>query len=341
MTSRWDDVNARARGLATHLLGEDALAALGRCPDLTALARALEERGVLRDPVAAPGAAALELALRRAAAGEVRLVRRWLGSRSELVAVALDAEDRRSLRALLRGAVSGASAEARLAGLIPTPALPERLLRELAERVRVAEQASLLVAAGHPCGAPLLAEIGRRATPDLFTLELTLARVYAERAVAGARRAGGVLLEYVRLVLDLENCRAALLLAERAAGEPATTAYLPGGGQLARADFERAAAAPDAVAAARLLSGMLGGGTFAVLLLRHARGPEALESAIEEALLRWLRQRARLEPLGPAPLLLWFLRLRRQQEALARIVWSVELGVPPEARLPHLTEGAA
>ena len=340
MRPRWEDVNARARGLGAHLLGEEALAALARSPDLPALARALEADGVLREEVTAPGAAALELALRRAAGAEVRLVRRWLGSRDEVVAVALDAEDHRSLRALVRGAVAGASAEARLTGLIPTPALPERLLRELAERVRVAEQAALLVAAGHPAGPALLAESGGQAEPDLFALELALTGVFAARALAGARQAGGVLLEYVRLVIDLENCRAALLLAERGGAEPAGPAYVRGGVQVTRDDFEHAAAERDPGSAARRLGAALGGGSFAILLLRHAREPGALDAALQTALLRWLRQRARLEPLGPAPLLLWFLRLRQQQEALARIVWSVDLGVPTEARLAGVGEGA-
>jgi vacuolar-type H+-ATPase subunit C/Vma6 len=237
--------------------------------------------------------------------------------------------------------VAGASAEARLAGLIPTPALPERLLRELADRVRVAEQAALLVAAGHPSGAPLLAEAARTTEPDLFALELVLARVYAARALEGARRAGGVLLEYVRLVIDLENCRSALLLAERGADEPAAPAYLPGGGQVTPAAFERAVLARDAPSAARRLGAALGGDTFGLLLLRHAREPAALDEALQAALLRWLRHRARLEPLSPAPLLLWFLRLRRQQQALARIVWSVDLGVPAGARLDGVGEGAA
>lgn len=341
MRPRWEDVNARARGLGAHLLDEEALAALARSPDLPALARALEARGVLREEVAAPGAAALELALRRAAGAEVRLVRRWLGARGEVAAVALDGEDHRSLRALVRGAVAGAGAEARLAGLIPTPALPERLLRELAERVRVPEQAALLVAAGHPAGPALLAESASQAEPDLFALELALTRVFAARALAGARQAGGVLLEYVRLVIDLENCRAALLLAAHGGGEPAGPAYVPGGVQVTRDAFELAAGMPDPVSAARRLGAALGGGSFAVMLLRHAREPAALDAGLERGLLHWLRQRARLEPLGPAPLLCWFLRLRRQQEALTRVVWSVDLGVPAGDRLVTVGEGAA
>lgn len=333
MSVRWEDVNARVRGLGARLLGEDALDALAQCADLSALARALEVRGVLAGELLDPGPAALELALRRAAARDVATVRRWLADRDEVVAVALEAEDRRSLRALVRGAAAGASAEARLAGLVPTPMLPERLLEELARRTRVVEQAALLVAAGHPYGPPLLAAVSVETEPDLFALELAITRVFAERASRGASRAGGVLLEYVGTVIDLENARAALLLARAGGDEPAAPVFLPGGRRIDRDLFLRAARAADAPTAARALGAGLGGGSFALVLLRHAGEPGALEDALDLALLRWLRHRARLDPLGPAPLLLWFARLRWQQTALARIVWSVDLGVPTVARL--------
>lgn len=335
MSPRWEDVNARVRGLGAHFLGDDALAALAQSPDLPALARGLEARGVLSGELPDPTAAALELALRRAAARDVMVVRRWLGDRDEVVTAAIEVEDRRSLRALIRGAAAGASAEARLTGLIPTPELPERLLEELASRPRIAEQAALLVAAGHPYGGPLLAAASDGAEPDLFALELVLARTFAERALRGARRAGGVLLEYVVTRIDLENARAAVLLAQRGADEPAGPVFVLGGRLVDRETFERAAAAPDAHTAARMLGNALGGGSFAALLLRHAGQPDALEDAVEGAMLRWLRHRARLDPLGPAPLLLWFLRLRLQHSALARIVWGVDLGVPPGARMPQ------
>ena len=332
MRPHWEDVNARVRGLGSRLLGPDALESLARSADLEALARGLESLGVLTEEIAKPDATSLELALRRAAAREIRLVRRWLGPRDAFVAVALEAEDRRSLRALVRGAAAGVGAEARLAGLIPTPALPERLLRELASRSRVADQAALLLAAGHPYGAPLLAAASQEAEPDLFRLELAIAQAFAARALRGAGRAGGLLLEYVTTMVDLENCRSALLLVARGRDEPAAPVFIPGGRRPDLREFERAATAPNAAAAARLLGAALGGGTLAVLLQRHAEALGALETALDAEMLAWLRQRARLDPLGPAPLLLYLRRLRQQSEALSAVVWSVDLGMPAAAR---------
>lgn len=332
MRPRWEDVNARVRGLGSHLLGQEALANLAQSADLSTLARGLESRGVLAREIPNPTAPALELALRRAAAHDIRVVRRWLGPRDEIVSVALDAEDRRSLRALIRGAVAGASAEARLVGLIPTPALPERLLQELAARVRVKEQAALLLAAGQPYGAALLAASSEATEPDLLALELAVARTFAERALRGARTGGGLLLDYVTTLIDLENCRAALLLVKRGAGEPAGPAFIPGGRRLRQREFERAATSPDGGAAARVLVAALGGGSLGLVLLRHATDPIALEAALEAEMLAWLRHHARLDPLGPAPLLLYFQRVRAQAEALGGLVWSVDLGLPVASR---------
>jgi vacuolar-type H+-ATPase subunit C/Vma6 len=304
MRPRWEDITARASGLASRLLSPATLARLGQARDLQALARALAEAGAVPNEIAGATAASLDLAIRRAAARQLALARAWLGARMEVVAVAFDIEDRRSLRALIRGAAAGIGSEARLAGLIPTPALPERLLRELAERLRIPEQAAVLLAAGHPYGSPILAAAGT-GQPDLFALELVLARTFAERALRGARRGGRFLLEYVGDVIDADNSR-----------------------RMTRERFGEAARAPTPQDAAHVLAEALGDRTVGALLVRHAADPAALESALEENLTTRLRRESRLDPLGPAPLLLYCARLRRQTAALSDLVWRLDLGAP-------------
>jgi vacuolar-type H+-ATPase subunit C/Vma6 len=326
VTVRWEDVNARAKGLATRLLSPEAIAGLAGAGDLRELSRALAGLGVLSEEVPDATAPVLELALRRAAARELGLARRWLGPRADVVAVALEAEDRRSLRALVRGAAAGVHAEARLTGLMPTPTLPERLLRELAGRSSIRDQAALLVAAGHPAGPPLLAAAAPQ-EPDLFAVELAIARAFAERAIRGGRRGGKFLREYVGDLIDAENCRTALLLARRIGGEPPGSAFIAGGRRLTRERFERAASAGDPVSAARLIGEALGGGAEATLLLRHADAPTALEAALEEHETDRLVRAARLDPLGPAPVLLYLRRLRAQTVALGEVVWGLDLEV--------------
>lgn len=334
MSARWDDVNARARGLAGRLLSVAALGRLEQARDLQALSRALAESGVLPDEIAGATAASLDLAIRRAAARELALARRWLGARAEVVAVALEAEDCRSLRALIRGAAAGLGAETRLAGLLPTPSLPERLLRELAERSRVREQAALLVAAGHPYGPPVLAAAALD-EPDLFAIELAIARTFAERAQRGARRGGRFLLEYVRDTIDADNCRQLLARAVVRDERDAAASFIPGGRRLSRDRFVEAAGARSPKEAAAVLAGALGDQTLAALLLRHAQEPADLEAALEDRLAARLRAESRLDPLGPAPLLRYCLALRRQSMALSGLVWRLELGAPlPGAAAP-------
>jgi len=334
MTVRWEDVDARARGLASHLLSSETLAALAGLRSLEELSRALAGEGLLPEEAPATSAAALDLALRRWAAGEVRVARRWLGARAEVIAVAVEAEDRRSLRALVRGAAAGVHAEARLTGLVPTTTLPERLLRELAMRSSIREQATLLVAAGHPAGSALLAAAAAT-EPDLFAVELAISRAFAERATVGARRGGKFLRAYVEDLIDAENCRTALLLAQRAGAEPAGPAFIPGGRRLSPERFAAAATAADAVAAARILGEVYGGHPEAEALLRHAAEPAALEAVMDRAMTDRLRQAAGLDPLGPAPILFYFRRLKAQMVALGELVWALDLGIaPPRSGAP-------
>ena len=64
MRPRWEDVNARARGLGTRLLAPDALASLSQIQGIGVLSRALAARGVIPEENAAGDAMELGLALR-------------------------------------------------------------------------------------------------------------------------------------------------------------------------------------------------------------------------------------------------------------------------------------
>lgn len=334
MTVRWEDVDARARGLTSHLLSPETLAALAGLRTLQELSRALAGEGLLPEEVPAASAAALDLALRRWAAGEVKMARRWLGSRTEVIAVAVEAEERRSLRALVRGAAAGVHAEARLTGLVPTPTLPERLLREMATRSSIRDQAALLVASGHPAGPALLAA-ATATEPDLFAVELAISRAFARRATLGARRGGKFLRAYVEDLIDAENCRTALLLVQGAGTEPPGPAFIPGGRRVSLERFTTAATAAAAAVGARILGEIFDRQPEAEALLRHATEPAALETVMGRVETDRLRQAARLDPLGPAPILLYFRRLEAQMVSLGELVWALDLGVaPPKGGAP-------
>lgn len=339
MSLRLDDVNARARGLGTHLLHAEALKALCRSPDLTTLAEALERAGLPRAAVeGGTSAAELELAVRRAAARRIEILVRWLGDRSAALGVVLEDEDRRSLRAMLHGAVAGAAPEHRLAGLIPTPLLPERALEELAHQPNTGAIAALLVAWSHPYGSPLLGPASA-AEPDLFQLGTIVNRTYAARATATARAGGRALRAFTAETIDLENVMAALVLAAAPGDVDPRAAFLPGGWHVAEERFLRAVASANVELAAGELAGAFAGTRLRGAIVRHRRDPVALEEALLAARIRAQRDEARKSPLGPAPLLGYLLRLRAEATNLRAIIWGVALGVPAPALAETLVAG--
>lgn len=323
---RWEDLATRARGLGTHLLDRSAIASLGASESVEALGAALRGHGY---PVPEDGvtADALELAVRRQAGSRLSVLARWAGNRSVLLAVLFEDEDRRSIRAIVRGAVQGASADLRLAGLIPTPALPERALRELAVQPSSGAVAVLLTAWGNAYGTALLRE-AKAAQPDLLAIESGLTVTFAQRALAGARGTGsGLVVDYVRDTIDLENATVALMLAGGEADLPGKTAFVEGGRRLRLATFLDAIAAGDIAAAGRCLAK-----AFRPTPLAAAFERAGDASSIEEQLLRgriaMIREAERRDPAGPASVLGFALRVRVEVFDVRRVIWGVELGAP-------------
>jgi vacuolar-type H+-ATPase subunit C/Vma6 len=339
VSPRWDDVNARARGLSTHLLGRGQLAELAGAPDLPALAARLRDAGLTLPETAEPTAAELELAVRRRAAGELAILGRWTARRPELLAVLFDEEDRRSVRALLRGAVERASAGLRIAGLVPTPALPERALEELARAPTPAAVAALLIAWQHPFGPPLAVR-ARSPQPDLYALELALGRAAAARLAGVARRVGGLLAAYIHESIDLDNALGAVALASVPTEVAPREAFLTGGRRVPLETFERAVATRDPAAAAERLAKAFGTSLLAAALRDHGDDLATLEDAVLRARIAALDHLARREPLGPAPLLAFGLALRAQTLDLHRVIWGVALGAPPALVTGELVSAA-
>jgi vacuolar-type H+-ATPase subunit C/Vma6 len=311
-------------------LGRAELDELARAPGLDALGDAFRNRGLL--PGEGPATPeALELAVRRMAGTRLGVLAAWGRERNTLLAVVFEDEDRRSLRAVLRGAVRRASPDERLAGLIPTPGLPERALAELAGQPTPGAIAVLLTAWGSVYGSALLPDAAA-AHPDLLTLEYRLNTLFASRALRGARAAKSRgLIEFVRETIDLENACTALVLAGTEVDAPPQAAFVSGGRRLSVAAFSDAVAAPDANEAARRLAATFGADPVADAFARAASDPAA-PVAIEEALLR-LRiaaqgATARRNPAGPASILHYVLRLRAEVLDLQRVIWGVMLRAP-------------
>lgn len=323
---RWEDLATRARGLGTHLLDRSAIASLAALESVEALGDALRgyeyplpEGGVTADD--------LELAVRRQAGGRLSVLARWAGNRSVLLAVLFEDEDRRSIRAIVRGALQGATADLRLAGLIPTPGLPERALRELAMQPSPGAVAVLLTAWGNAYGAALRRE-AQATQPDLLAIESCLNITFAQRALDGARATGsGLVVDYVRDTIDLENATVALMLAGGEADLPGKTAFVEGGRRLPLATFLDAIAAGDSAAAGRCLAKAFRPTPLAAAFERAGNA-----SSIEEQLLRgriaMIRETERRDPAGPASVLGFALRVRMEVFDVRLVIWGIELGAP-------------
>ena len=342
MSPRWEDVNARARGLGTHLLARGDLDALARAADLPALAEALGRAGIipLGDQVT-EGAAALERGIRHWAGALLGILGRWVGERSAALPLVFDLEDRRSLRALIRGAVAGAPAERRLAALLPTPALPERALETLAALPTVEGIAALLSAWRHPF-AKGLAEVTTGGPPDLLAIERALGRVALASAVHAAARSRSRRLEvFVAEGIDLENVTQALVLAR--AGETATSAewFLPGGTLLTLDDFTQAIGMKVPAEAGRRLAKVFAGTPFATSIVEGAADPARLEADLLARRIELLAEWVRVAPLEPLTTLWVAFRIRAQVIDLQRIVWTVALGAPRAPLLTRWTSVAA
>lgn len=341
MKPLWDDLNARARGLGTHLLSRRQLEGLARELDLASLGDGLRRFGIVTgDSGSAVIPEDLELAIRRWAAASLRTLARWAGPRSEALPMVFEDEDRRSLRAILRGAVHGSPAERRLAGLVPTPALPERALMELARATTASTVATLLAAWRHPYATPLAPAV-RTTQPDLFALELALARAFADRAVRAARRARDPgLLRFVRETIDCENALSAVVLTVEGKDVVPKDVILPGGDRISIVAFEEAIALGEPGAAGARLALALGDSPVATILGQSASDPASLEDDLLRARLQVLARRVRQAPLGALPVLWFGLRLRAQVVDLQRIVWAVTLGVPRGAMMEGLVTAA-
>ena len=321
------DINARARGLRTHLLGSGDLERLARAASLFALQRELSGLGFVRSDAPA-SAMSLEKAIRRHAAGQIAILDRWCtDDRRAVLAVIFEDEDRRSIQAILRGAQQGTASEARLPGLVPTRSLPERALLTLAALPTPTDVIRMLVLWSHPLGAPLVAAASGP-HPSLFDIEVELQRVFARRASALAHHGGGQLVEYVEQVVDVMNTWSALLhFVER---DPAIVemTFVEGGRWITKDVFRKLMSLDTRVQVEKRLAWELRKSPLGSAFRNDIEDLAQLESAMLRAQINWQNRAVRVDPSGAAPVIGFAIELRAQVLNLRRIIWGVALRAP-------------
>ncbi|MEW5738938.1 MAG: V-type ATPase subunit [Myxococcota bacterium] len=326
---------SRSRGLATHLLGREALESLADAPDFPAFCRSFAKSGRFEPLGDAPDIGAVEQSVRRTAARHLRTLSRWQEASPGVLDVFFAEQERRALRAFLRGALQGAPAEARLAGLLPTPGLPERALAQLARQPTPKDVVLQLVLLGHPAASRLLPLVAR-AQPELFALEVALLQGLAERAGRAARKVDPVLEEFVCARVDLGNAQNALLLGGGPRDVEPEKCFVEGGRWLSKhafLDIARAPARPAALEACRRA-------------FMHTPLSDAFPMGVDDAArvernalaqtLARLGVMMRVEPLGSAALLRFLLELEAQSRDVRTLAWGVLLNAPPALRRQDL-----
>ncbi|MDH3201499.1 MAG: V-type ATPase subunit [Myxococcales bacterium] len=335
MATFFGDINARARGLRTHLLPPSTLDRLARAPSLFALQRDLAALGFVR-PDAPATTAALEQAVRRHAAAQVAILSRWSeGPRRTALAAVFEDEDRRSIQSIVRGAAQGAPADARLAGLVPTASLPERALQALAAQPTVKDVIHLLGWWQHPLAPPLLRP-GSKPHPSLFRIEVALNRAFALRVKQAARKADRHLAAYVTQVVDIMNAWSVLLHFDEHDPAIVDLTFIDGGSALPRDAFQRLMSLQRLDEVGQMLVRQFRGSFLSSAFRRAIDNVAELESTILRAQIDQQNRSFRVDPGGTAPIIGYALELRAEVVSLRRIVWGVALRAPSSLLFPGL-----
>lgn len=314
-------VNARARGLSTHLLGRRDLLSLAAV-EPAGLPLALSSR-----QLHAGGELPLEAfdeGLRRSLAAHVTTLARWDGASAVLEFLGAEA-DRRSLRALLRGALGGVPAQARLAATTPTHTLPEPVLAALARQPTPSAVIKHLVAIEHPDAGPLALVAHDQAQPELFALERALLAGFARRATLAAARGDEVLRDVAAGEIDVGNLCAAATVSSGSGVAP-DDCFVEGGRHLRREQFRSLARPGLTLEQARRV---LRETPLLELLGAVPLDARRIEARRRTHLLRSLRRAARQMPLSAAPTLWFLFALEAQRRDLRRVVWGALHGTPP------------
>ena len=326
---RWDDVNARARGLGTHLLTPADLAELSRARSWDEFLHRLVARGYPVPPGAmAPNAGEFDRQVGDVTAGRLAILSRWLGARQGALGAVYELEERQAVRALLRGVVQGLSPGGRLHAVTPTRALPRPALERLAAAASPAELAAGLLQLGHPVGRALEVALAQPVAPGLLGLELAITRTFAVRATRAARQGGRVLRAFIAWTIDLENAWALLQAPAWGARPRPEDFWLPGGQVLPLERFAEIASGEPGQVRSALASAFAGSPSAEVF---GGSGDDAgYERRTLAAQITWCTALARLQPLGPAVVLLLVSRIRAEAHDLRSVAWGIELDAPVE-----------
>jgi vacuolar-type H+-ATPase subunit C/Vma6 len=327
---------ARSRGIATRLLPRQTLEALADADDLDAFARSLARVVPQFASAATPvDVFAVEQVVAQVAYGHFETLARWRGRSAGVLDIYAASQDRHTLRALLRGAMSGAPPSARLRASRATESLPKPALTRLATASSPANVVRELVHLGHPDARRVLPLV-QATQVDLFAVDTALLVGFAERATRAAAGADQQARDFVHVLIDAGNAENALLLAGEFAEVHAAHLFVRGGRWLSEQAFVSAAGATQPERALTLLAAALAASPLAAAVPIVAGEATALGRLLLVAMLRHLTRAARLDPLSTAPLFRVLLLIEAQSRDLRALAWGAQMRTPPFLRKRQL-----
>lgn len=330
MIPRWDDVNARARGLATRLLPVAAVRALAAARDLGGFAEQLARHGYAVAELG-PGLSleTLDRLIGHTAAARQRLLARRAGPRRRRVRALFEAADRAALRAIIRGVADGAAPSRIRAGISPGVTLPGSMVEALCQAPSLAAVGEELSRVNHPYACVFTPRPAKSApVGELLALELALRRCHAERVREGARRGGKAVRRLAAETIDLENLRALLLTDAWGVELGVEELFIGGGRILFRDRFTAIAAQEDAEARRVSLARAFRGTAAGPVLQDPGLAAVGLDAALLQARLRAAHRASRTDPLSVWVLAWVMLRIEAEAHDLRRVLRGHSLGAP-------------
>jgi vacuolar-type H+-ATPase subunit C/Vma6 len=304
---------------------------LARSSGSGVLARALEAVGYWpapkEDAVAHSTAEVVDAAIEHETSRRLALLGRWLAERRALFAGVFEEDERRALRIHLRRLATGDAHRPAQHAWGTGFGLSRRARDEFERAGDIAAFVSALRRIRSPYAEPLRAALRSRGE-DLLALEMALDRAFAGRALRAAERLGGHLLSWVMDGIDLENAWGA------AVGQ--VDGFVDGGLRLSRERHATIVGESNGRMRRRQLARVFARSALSTVFDDPEVPLAALETRAVRARITAERRAARVDPIGPSPVLEFVMRLRAERADLRRINWGIAQGVPTEAIVGQL-----
>ncbi|WP_407540085.1 V-type ATPase subunit [Deinococcus radiomollis] len=302
MNNPYGYINGRVRMMRVELLESRSLDEVQNAATYPEYLRQLSETSLREDlgeaTAQGAGLGQLDEALSRNYLRSVQKLRSIVtGQPAQEVEALLLRYDLQNIKTLVRGILTGRSAEDIVGGMIPAGTVPWSALQAAAQSTDVPSLAQTLSVAGGKLGGVLRAAVSGGAS-SMLDLEVALDQGYYRTVLAGVR--GAAVRRYFTREIDVRN----LLIARQLRGSVTTNRYfIPGGRDVTEGDFLRIAGGDN--------------GTVSDL----APILETPDLGVAEAVARRMlnesaRNVAMSDPLGPGVALDY---LRRKEQEIARL----------------------